>query len=239
MVPTDEILAVALIAVYLIDAVWLLGRDEAVVVLSGRGVQSVDLGSDWMLAGRRPVLLNPLLPFRVGFRAKWSLAAGENDASSFESATRVATALRPIGMLSTLAACCGVVGAPFALLTSNPLLFLWFWAGCILLVLTAGVFALARHQSLAVSRPWIAWYVIVGAVCIPLAGTFARSLAQRTTLRIALPEFAARHLPAARMAEFSEVFARILQGFLHEADEGSPRAQRLQAIIDDLRKVTS
>lgn len=232
-VSTDHLLATALPLVYLADCVRLLGQQEAIVIVSGGRIRAIEAGSNFLLARRRPVLLNPLLPSRVGLRAHWS-GEGVSASDAAQSTERLAAALRPIGWTSSVAALFAAVAAPAALIAGRSNGFLVCWCVCVLSSLAGGVLAWHRRESLGVTGWSVAWSSLVAIVCMPLAGTFVRNLVAARRLRLALPTFALMYLQGPALASFRRSFTGALQAMRRQAEDGSAAALRL----DDLIKQT-
>jgi hypothetical protein len=237
----DELLALALPAVYLATSVWLLGRNQVAVVLAGEEIARVDPGSDFMLAGRRTVLANPLTPHHLVLRATWTLA-DEPPARTAESANAMrdlARALRPIGMLSAVAAAFAVVGAPYALLVSRSDWFLVCWSVCILLVLICGLLAFRRRAILELAPLSIVGIALTAAVCIPFAGHLSRSFGNNVRFHVKLPELAEHVLRSGAWRQFRERFLGVLENLSREVGEDSAASTRLDEIARHLRRVAS
>lgn len=68
----ETLLAGLVFALYLADCVRLLGADEALLLSRGGRRWRAAFGArQWRIAGREPLLLNPLLPDQAAFRLRW------------------------------------------------------------------------------------------------------------------------------------------------------------------------
>jgi hypothetical protein len=231
---TDELLALALPLVYLANSVVLLERGEVALVLAAGRLRRVDLGSDFLLAGRRPAIANPLTPYRAAFRGTWSVTEPERADDAIRALQDVARALRPVSVLSSIAAGAAVIGAPVALLLARPGLFLVFWAICVSTSIASGCIALARRSTLSLSRGSILWMSLLAAVCIPFAGALARTFASHLQPRIRLPEFAKQHLSVTCWTGFRERFVGLLQRYRLHAEDGSAEAAQIDQVVRTL-----
>jgi hypothetical protein len=238
---TDELLALALPLVYLSSSVLLLERNELVLVAAGGGSAQIDLGSDFLLAGRRPAIANPLTPYRAVLRGTWSLkdAPAPGTVEVAQSIEQVSRALRPIRILSSIAAASAVIGAPWALLLSQPQWFLLFWTLCVAASIACGIVALRRRAVLRLSRGMVVWMTFVAAVCIPFAGILSRTFASCVRPRVRLPEFAEHQLRGAQWQRFRDQFVGLLQSLRFQADDGSENAAIIDRLVNDVRKETA
>jgi len=237
LLPLDHFLAALLPIIYLFDCILWLEHDEVAVSIGDRGVTAIRFGSGWTLAGRRPVLMNPLLPFRLAIKAKWRLSENgtPGDAEIRQQTQDLHHALLPVGMTSSVSALVGIVPASLALLAGRSELFLICWAIAVLFVLTGGGIALARYRRLPLSRDMLLWTTLVAALCFPQAGGLARNLAGQRKLALTLPGDAEALLEGAERAQFDESFLQCLKGIQHGAAEGSVTALTAERLISAAR----
>lgn len=232
-ISTDHLLATALPLVYLADCVRLLGSQEAIAIVAGGRLRAIDAGSSFLIAKRRPVVLNPIHPQSIGLRARWSSSPDGQDSSESTAAQieRIAAALRPIGWFSTPAALFAAVGAPTALFMGRSDVFLICWFICVAATLISGVLAWRRREVLGLNRLAVAWAVIVAIICMPLAGTFARNLVAARRFELPLPAFAFAHLSGAALNSFRRSFTSALHRLRRQVDDHSAAAARLDALL--------
>ncbi len=192
MPSAEGLLAVALVAVYVIDSTHFLRIGEALVRTRRQTLDALSFGWSFELGGRRPYIPNPLTPFRPDFRIEWD-TAGEATVDArrgCQEMRRHLEIIRPLGWLAPACAIPIVLVAPVALAMGEQIVFLaaaatgWLgaFAGCTFVVL--------RKRALGLSAWQVCSLVFVALVCLPCSGNLARAvtLQHRWT-------FAARDLP--------------------------------------------
>jgi len=192
-ISSEGLLALALVAVYLLDSAHFLRIGEAVICTYSGSLRRVTFGWPFELGGRRPYVPNPLTPFRPEFRVEWDTcgsAIRSSDQVAAEMSRHLQT-VRPIGWFATACTCLIVFMAPLALALGQARLFLGSTVLCFALTAAACVLVAIRRKDLGLTV-WQAFSVTaVALVCLPCSGNLARavSIHRRWTL-------AASDLPA-------------------------------------------
>lgn len=196
-VTPEGLLALGLVAVYLLDSMHFLRIGEAVVVTRGARLSRISFGSGFELGGRRPFLPNPIAPCWPELRIDWTGEAGREglvQASGKEMHERAA-ALQWVGVFSSACMVSSVVGAPVALLVGEPFVFVGCIVLCLLCELTAAMFLLRVRKRLGLSfGQWLSM-TLIGLICLPCAGNLARAAARARRWR--LPAYQIAELPVA------------------------------------------
>ena len=203
LIPSETLLAAALIGVYLVDSMSFLALGEAVIRTRGCSLAGLACGSTLELGGRRPFLPNPLTPFWPELRLEWATWAAPGvpaAAAAREMAAHLA-ALRGVGRLAGACALLMVIGAPLALLLSAPRVFLACAFLTYLCAALAGTLVVARRRALGLSLPQALGLLAVGIVCLPCAANLARSAGTRRRWLLAAAEVPALGFSAARAAD--------------------------------------
>lgn len=225
----ETLLALGLIAVYLLDSMHFLRIGETVIVTRRGRPFTLSLGSGFELGGRRPFLPNPLTPFWPEMRLDWANVAerpGDAQSSTGEMSERAA-ALKWVGIFSTVCAGSIVIGAPVALLLGAPQVFVACVALCLISeVAAAGLLLRARERLGLGFGQWLS-LSLIGLICLPCAANLARAAAR--TRRWELPAYQVAGLPLAGVGSDA------LRGQIREAvlrarrfvDEESPQFRGL------------
>jgi hypothetical protein len=177
--PTEWLLAGALVAIYLFDSAYFLRIGEAVAVTRRGSVLRLALGSSFEVGGRRPYLPNPFTPGSPALRIDWDMSghSGANpDAVSAEMTARVRLTA-PIGWLSTVCAFLMALVAPLALVAGQQQLFVIAAVLCLLLTAAASILLLRRRRALGLSVWQAVSLIVIAIVCLPCAGNLARAVA--------------------------------------------------------------
>jgi hypothetical protein len=196
-VTPETLLALGLIAVYLLDSVHFLRIGEAVVSTRRGRLFGISFGSGFELGGRRPFLPNPLTPFWPELRMDWvnsSGGQGEVQTRTDEMRERAA-ALKWVGILS--GACAGwiAIGAPLALLAGAQMMFVACVVLCLICELTAAALLLRARRRLGLGvGQWLSMSLI-GLICLPCAANLARAAARARCW--VLPAYQVAELPLA------------------------------------------
>jgi hypothetical protein len=216
---TPQLLALALVAIYLADSIHWLALGEAVVVTRRAALSRLSLGGPFELGGRRPYLPNPLTPFWPEMRVVWLTAAagGADPAQSAQQMQARAAALAVPGILSGVCAAAIAAGGPVALLLSSNLAFLTCAGVCLLCTLAISVWLLVHRQVLGLSlRQWL-YLTLIALICLPTSPNLARAAARLQVWT----------LPAHRLAQLT----------LTAAEAGGTRAQLLPVLREAQRYV--
>jgi len=216
-VTAETLLALGLIAVYLLDSMHFLRIGEAVVVTRQARLQAISFGSGFEFGGRRPFLPNPLTPFWPQMRLDWI-----NGASGVEAARHCsdemrdrASALCWVGVFSGACTAAIVIGAPIALLAGAQSVFIACVALCLVCELVAAGLLLRARKRLGLGfGQWLS-LALVGLVCLPCAGNLARAAARARSWT----------LPAHQIAQL-QLVGSAAQALRAEVREALLRARR-------------
>jgi hypothetical protein len=208
MVTTEDLLALALVAVYLWDSMHFLRVGEAVVETRGRTLRGISFGVSFELGGRRPYLPNPFTPFWPACRIEWDTSGGpvaDPRAAADEMCAQL-EALRPLRWVTIGCALLIAIVAPVSLALGLQVYFLASVAGSLLFALIGCLIVIVRRRRLGLRIGQLASVVFVALICLPCAPNLARAVAgqRRWTL-------AARDLPELGFDARSAVRAQILE----------------------------
>ena len=212
------------LALYLYDALFLLGRDEALLVRTRRGWRAAFGAFDWRLAGKEPYLPNPFLPHRPVVRLAWQFdgAAGAGAARKVE----VQPQLKGLAVLTGVSAVTLFVLLPASLFAHWGTLATLLVVGLLYLVNLAALALLYRqHKSSAVPAR-VYWSTAFECLVCP---PFCLNLVRRAYAWAGVNEdFLAasrRLLPAQHMpAVHANCLRRIDEQIAFEDEQGSRMA---------------
>ncbi|HXR91184.1 MAG TPA: hypothetical protein VN750_13005 [Steroidobacteraceae bacterium] len=179
---TPILLAIALVAVYLLDSMHFLRIGEALVLTRGPRLAGLSFGGSFELGGRRPYLPNPLTPFRADFRVGWDTSgAPTEDAPLVGDAMRShLRAVRAVGWIGSLCAIPVVIVAPLALIFGEEVIFLAAVAAAVLLAACGCLLVGVRRRALGLSGLQVCSLAFIALVCLPCSPNLARAVtAQR------------------------------------------------------------
>jgi len=179
---TPILLAIALVAVYLLDSMHFLRIGEALVLTRGSRLEGLSFGVSFELGGRRPYLPNPLTPFRADFRVTWdtSGAATHDVRVVGEQMRSHLRAVRAVGWIGSLCAIPVVIVAPLALASGEEMIFLAAVAAAVLLAACGCLLVGVRRQALGLSGLQVCSLTFIALVCLPCSPNLARAVtAQR------------------------------------------------------------
>ena len=177
-IPTEWLLAGALVAIYLFDSAYFLRIGEAVVVSRGGSVLRLTFGSPFELSGRRPYLPNPFTPGWPALRIDWDMSGHpcpSPEAVSAEMISRLRL-VAPIGWLSTVCAFLIVLVAPLALIAGQQQVFVIAAVLCLLLAVAASILLLRKRRPLGLSVWQAVSLVVIAIICLPCAANLARAV---------------------------------------------------------------
>jgi hypothetical protein len=179
----QPLLALALVGVYLVDSIHWLRLGEAVVTTRAGLLRRVSFGSPFEFGGRRPFLPNPLTPFWPEVRADWVNAAGNPEGAqvSGREMRERASALRIIGILSTVCGGAIVIGAPLALVLGQERVFVACVLVCVVTALASATFLYRSRSVLGLSLGQWLLLALVAIVCLPCSANLARAAAKAHT----------------------------------------------------------
>jgi hypothetical protein len=229
----SQLLALALIAVYVADSAHFLCLGEAIAITRGSRIRGMSFGWGFELAGRRPYIPNPLTPFWPELRLQWETSgvAGERPDEVVREIVPRLRALRAIGWLSGVAALLIVIVAPIGLLLGQDLVFVLAACACLLVTAVSGALLAKAREDLGLTRWQVASLSLVALVCLPCAGNLARAAALQRRWRLSASE-----LPLLAPAEGRDVVRRNLRPILLQAQQvSSEQSVEYRAIGQQLR----
>ncbi len=227
----ELLLALGIVAVYLLDALRFLGHRQVLVERRGADRWLLRFGAvRFELAGRRPVLPNPLRPDRLSWQADWRLQEPSPE-SRLEAIPTATPAEAPLGWICMVLLWVVVVIAPAMLVAGYNL---WFAAaiatgyltalgGAMLVVLRAQEFGLTRGAALGVA--------VIAVLCLPCAPNLLRASAARRSLSVSLPGFADASRGDAERRSFRRGFARVLRQELLQGFGSPQQDAELNAVL--------
>lgn len=230
----EVLLPLGAIGFYLLDAAILLYGNELVLEWR-RGRWRSSTGFAMQLAGRRPLLPQPLAPHGLLFRVRWDRRAAP-DGTAFD-VSGFAARLAPVRAIVTVQA--------WMLFLALPALSIGYGAGLPLLLLFVAFYLatlaslsllLARRRDLGLTAGQWAWLALEALMCAPFAINLVRkaSLARSpelSWLAVARADFA----NAERRTLLQQVQARIDEAMLLE-EPGSAACGRLETLRESIRE---
>lgn len=203
---TEALLALALVAVYVIDSAHFLPIGEALIRTRTGGALSLSFGWPFELAGRRPFIPNPLTPFRPELRVRWTTASPGGTAAAEAVAAEMRAhlaAIRPVAWIASACAVLIVALAPLALSLGQEPVFVA--AALLTLALSAAACTLIalRRRALGLAGVQLYSTILVALVCLPCAANLARAVGAQRRWSVAAAELPAlgfdrAQLPAIR-----------------------------------------
>jgi hypothetical protein len=233
---TEGLLAIALVAIYLLDSMHFLCIGDAIVPTWAGRLQRVSFGSSFELGGRRPYLPNPLLPFFPPLRIEWDTAgqAVRPPSEAVSEMMRHLTAVRPLGWIAGACGALIVLVAPLALTLGQEQLFVASAILCFLFSAVAGALAITRRKALGLTLWQVSSMSLIALVCLPCSANFARALAAQHRWRLAASELPALGADAAQRASIRAALVRLLA----EAQRLVPEDSAEHAVFrEQLRKL--
>jgi len=182
----DVLLAVALVAIYLIDSMQFLSIGDAVVTTRRGKPAGLSFGAGFELGGRRPFLANPLTPFRPNLRVEWDTSGASVRAlpEVQQEFSRLLQPLQALGPFMAVSAALVVLIAPVALALGYQVVFLGAVAFAWVLIASACVIVILRRKSLGLTGGQTASLVFVALVCLPCGPNLMRAIAKRPQWRL-------------------------------------------------------
>jgi hypothetical protein len=193
-VSPEALLALALVAVYLVDSAQFLCVGEALIRTRAGRTLALSFGWSFELGGRRPFIPNPLTPFWPELRLEWSASSqggsGVADAVSAEMRAHLA-AVRPMAWIAGGCALLIVLIAPLALSLGQERLFVA--AALLTFALSAAGCALLarRSRELGLAGRELYSTILVALVCLPCAANLGRAIAAHHRWSLAAAELPA------------------------------------------------
>lgn len=193
---TRQILALALIGLYLVDSVHWLSLGEAVVITRRGALRRISCGAAFELGGRRPWLPNPFTPFWPELRVLWLTrpASATDPAESAQHMRTRAASLALTGIFCAVCAAAIVLGAPLALLAGREDVFLILAALALVSALTASGFLYVRREVLGLTRTQWLSLSFTAIACLPLSANLARAVARSSRWTLSAHDLAALEL---------------------------------------------
>jgi len=233
---TRQLLALALVGMYLLDSVHWLSLGEAVVTTRRGALRRLSCGSAFELGGRRPWLPNPLTPFWPELRVLWLTRPGSG-AGPAESARQMrarAESLALTGRFSAVCAAAVVAGAPLALLAGREDVFLVCVLAGLLTTLTASGFLYARRQALGLTRAQWLSLTLTAVACLPLSGNLARAVARTRSWTLPAHGLAELELTGSDAQQTRAQLLPVMRAAQRYLPEDSPLAA---ALAEQLRQL--
>ena len=222
---TETLLALALVAVYVVDSAHFLSIGEALIRTRAGTPLVLSFGWPFELAGRRPFIPNPLTPFRPELRVQWTTASpggsGAAEAVAVEMRAHLA-AVRPIAWMATACATLIVAVAPLALSLGEEALFVA--AALLALALSAAACTLIalRRRALGLAGVQLYSTILVAIVCLPCAANLARAIAAHRRWSVAAAELPALGFDPARLPAIRSRVREALDAARRIVDDDSP-----------------
>lgn len=217
------VLALALVAIYLIDCVQLLSVGDAVVITRGARLRQVSFGSSFELAGRRPYVANPFTPFWPALRLQWtSTSSGAAPAAATAEMIAFLGATRQIGRVAAFAGLGIVLLAPVLLAGGNEPLFLLMAAISFVLALSACALTVARRRVLGLTWAQVASLAVVALLCLPCAANLGRAIARQRCWTLPVSDIPALGFDAGQGESIRRAVARFLTQIRRLFPEGTP-----------------
>lgn len=186
LINADVLLAVALLAVYLIDSMHFLSIGDVLVTTRGGKPAGLSFGAGFELGGRRPFLANPLTPFRPNLRVEWDTSGAPVSAPAEVSLafTRLLESLQTLGPFMAVSAALVVLIAPVALASGYQVVFLGAVAFAWVLIAVSCVIVILRRKALGLTGGQTASLVFVALICLPCGPNLMRAIAKRPQWRL-------------------------------------------------------
>jgi hypothetical protein len=176
----EALLALALVGVYVVDSAHFLSIGDAVLITRRECLRQVSFGWSFELAGRRPYLPNPLIPFWPELRIQWTSRLLSNTKPDVATAEmqRLVTVTKPISRLAALAGFSIVLVAPLALAIGSEALFVASAGVAFTVTLTACCVLGVRRKALELSWSQVITISLVALLCLPCAANLGRAVSR-------------------------------------------------------------
>lgn len=234
-IDAQQLLAPAIVAMYLKDCLLLLHRDEGVLVQSWSGQWRSGFGlQHWKLAGREPYVCNPFLPHQPVFRLHWRMTpASQKRWGSLAGATPELLSLRPWVIAIWLIL---FILMPVALMSGMG----WMPALCVVVVLygvivSALLFTHRRRAALGLDRAKFAVLAFELLACPPYAPNLLRRVSLLRTVDEDLVVAGARLMTPARAADVRRACVSRVDEEIDATPEDSARHAALLASRRELQ----
>jgi hypothetical protein len=230
-ISADVLLALALVAVYLIDSLHFLSIGDALVLTRAGKPSGVSFGAGFELGGRRPFLANPFTPYRPSFRVEWDMSGAHVSSASDVSQgfVRLLEPLRSLGPFMAVSAVLVVLIAPATLALGYQIVFLGAVAFAWVLIATACIMVILRRKALGLTGGQTASLIFVALVCLPCGPNLMRAIAKRQRWRVN-----ARDLPELGFEPSQAQNVRVqVRGALTNARRFVSEEGKERAVIDE------
>ena len=240
---SEALLALALVAVYVIDSAHFLCIGEALIRTRAGRPRALSFGWPFELAGRRPFIPNPLTPFWPELRVQWTTAShggtGAVEAVPLQMRAHLA-AVRPIAWIASACAVLIVLVAPLALSLGQEQLFVA--AALLTLALSAAACTLVawRRRELGLAGLPLYSTILVALVCLPCAANLGRAVAAQRRWSVAAAELPALgfdgiHVAAMR-ARVREALAAARRLLADDSAAYSALSEQLRLLEGEVRE---
>ena len=236
----EILLLIGILGFYLYDSLMLLYFNEVVFSLGFNGwVVSNPIGR-WRIAGRKPYIPNPIVPFSPIFRLTWSkenMGIGENNIDEFNIFLKE---LKSIGY--------PVIALMYLIFLCIPIALLKFGAGMQLLIIMCSIyltigFALIliyRKRDLLKITNKVYWSIVFDAIaCPPFSINIVRKISLNYPITRDALEFGNSQLNDKEFRIFIESINLKLDEELESEAQNSPKAlsiKKYKSILTGLRK---
>jgi hypothetical protein len=237
MMHAELILMLLAAGIYMLDSVYLLHRNEAVMYRTLTGMWKVGFGlNGWKIRGLEPYLPNPFTPFHAPFKLQWSMEGLRKPGKSV-AALHFPDALAGMGIFVSGAAMGLLVVLPLGLFTS-----LWEYLSVTAVayvycnVIAALVLMYRRRGGLGLGQRQCASLAFECLVCVPLGVNLVRKIARLQVVHEDLTLASKRLLDQQQYQACQMDFTlRLLEEMDAEA-EGSPRMGALKVNLEQMSK---
>jgi hypothetical protein len=237
MLDTNTVLAIAIVAIYLLDSMQFLCIGEAMVRLRGSAVRGVSFGSSFELGGRRPYVPNPLTPFWPDVPVDWmgQADATRSPANVTEDMRRRLGAVRPVARIAGISAALIVGVAPAALVLGQERIFIASALGTFVCSIAACCMVAGRRRDLALTAWQVCSLCAVALVCLPCAGNLGRALAAKRRWTLQAADLPSLGTGAAIQTRVRQALVPLLENARRRADEASAEYRLLGEQLDRLK----
>ena len=211
-IPSEWLLALALVAIYLFDSAQFLCIGEAVIGTRSGSPRQLSFGSSFELGGRRPYLPNPLTPFWPELRVEWNSAqrALIPSRQALSEMKRHLTAVRTIGWFACVCGALIAIIAPLALVTGQQGAFVVAALLCVVCAVPACVLVFRSRKDLGLSAWQAASLTLVALICLPCSANLARAVASHRRWTLAASELPSLGFDPARVARIQRELPAVL-----------------------------
>lgn len=221
---------------YLYDSLLLLRHDELVLVQSAQQLWRPAFGANgWKIAGKEPMLPNPLAPWRPLARVRWKLEQGLAEAPA------AIVQLPRIGLLPRA----GVALLWLLVFVALPLCLFAFKHAELTLGVIATMYACMATVLVSIRRDWLAqglvsgrfWMIALECVaCPPFCINAVRRVSLLVVPRISLSDIAKEEGANGRLDALKWQLQLRVNEVIDALPEGSAKLQALEATAKSLAR---